>query len=336
MNTVKVSVIVPVYRTEKYIRRCLESLLAQTLSGMEIIVVDDKGGDGAMDIVRDIKRTHPKGEEIVVVEMPRNSGVAAARNEGLKRASGKYVAFVDSDDWCETRMYACLYEEAERVGADWCYSEAVKDFMDGHVAFLRQPSVPKGEVGKDTRRFILTRFVALFSTALYRREFLLQHGITFPPYRFSEDSFFVWMVAMHAQVLSFVPECFYHYVMQAQSVSHTFDPHKEEQKTEVFTLLLDTLEKKNLYVDFACELDYLFIKKGFLLPLCVTAVDGGNKRQVQEIFSRCRQRVPNYKKNPYYKKSLSVRFSLGLFNCLPALAIVLFRVYARFNKKMVL
>ena len=336
MDTVKISVIVPVYRTEKYIRRCLESLLGQTLSDVEIIVVDDKGGDGAMDIVRDIKRTHPKGEEIVVAEMPRNSGVAAARNEGLRRARGKYVAFVDSDDWCEAQMYGHLYEEAEKMEADWCYSEAVKDFADGHKEFLRQPSVAKGQVNDDTRKFILTRFVALFSTALYRREFLLQNEITFPPYRFSEDSFFVWMVVMHARILSYVPECFYHYVMHAQSVSHTFDPHKEEQKTEVFALLLDTLAKKNLYADFASELDYLFIKKGFLLPLCVTAADGGSRHQVREIFSRCRQWVPNYRQNPYYKKNLSVRWSLGLFNHLPVLAIMLFRVYARFNRKMVL
>src|SRR5574344_338188 len=231
----KISIIIPIYNVEKYIQKCIYSLLDQTINDIEIICVDDKGSDGSMAIVNDIQRTHPKGNLISVIEMPHNSGAAAARNEGIKAATGKYLAFVDSDDWCEPTMYDKLFAEAERLQTDWCYSYAVKEFADGHHEELLQPKVVVCELTPDMRKFIFSHFVAYFSTSIYRRDFILAYNLFFPPYKFSEDSYFVWMVVMHARSLSYVNEFFYHYRILSNSVSNTYDPNKGKQKIEVFS-----------------------------------------------------------------------------------------------------
>ena len=119
----KVSVIVPVYNTEQYLRKCLNSLLIQTLDGVEIIAVNDGSTDGSAEILNQLQLENP-GRMKVFHE--KNSGQAVARNLALEHCSGEYIAFLDSDDWVNPDKFQILYEKAKETDADYvaCGNEA--------------------------------------------------------------------------------------------------------------------------------------------------------------------------------------------------------------------
>lgn len=109
-----VSIIVPIYNNEKYLRKCFESLINQTLKDIEIILVNDGSNDNSLLICHEFEKIDTR---IKVIDKP-NGGVSSARNAGLKLACGEYVGFVDSDDWIERDMYEKMYSAAEKHEAD--------------------------------------------------------------------------------------------------------------------------------------------------------------------------------------------------------------------------
>ena len=111
---IKVSVIVPVYNVDKYIRRCIASLVKQTLQGIEIIIVDDGSTDNSETIIKE----YMKYNEQIKYFRKENGGLSDARNYGLKFASGEYVAFLDSDDYVEADMYEKMYKKALKEDSD--------------------------------------------------------------------------------------------------------------------------------------------------------------------------------------------------------------------------
>ena len=111
----KVSVIIPVYNTEKYLEKCLDSVCNQTLSDIEIICVDDCSTDNSLNILKEYAQ---KDNRIKLIEFKENKGAAAARNEGIKAATGEYIGFIDSDDYPETdSYYEQLYTKAKQENA---------------------------------------------------------------------------------------------------------------------------------------------------------------------------------------------------------------------------
>jgi len=119
---VKVSVIVPVYNVEKYLRRCLDSIVNQTLKDIEIICVNDGSTDSSFEILKEYKS---KDDRIKVIDK-RNEGVSIARNTGIDIASGDFIGFVDSDDWVDLDFYEKLYAAAIRTNSDIAAAEIIR------------------------------------------------------------------------------------------------------------------------------------------------------------------------------------------------------------------
>ena len=112
---VKVSVIIPVYNVEPYLKQCMDSVVGQTLKDIEIICVDDGSTDGSLDILREYAA---EDNRIQIIEQ-KNAGAGAARNNGMRHATGKYLSFLDSDDFFEPRMLEKAYDLAEKDQADF-------------------------------------------------------------------------------------------------------------------------------------------------------------------------------------------------------------------------
>ena len=108
---IKVSVIIPVYNTEDYLRECIESLVNQTLREIEILIVNDGSTDSSLEIMKEFKNKYPN---IIKIFDKVNGGQASARNYALPFAQGEYLGFVDSDDWVDSTMYEEMYEKAEK------------------------------------------------------------------------------------------------------------------------------------------------------------------------------------------------------------------------------
>ena len=112
---IKVSVIVPVYNQEKRLHRCMDSLVNQTLDSIELIVINDGSTDKSLKVLNEYKEKYPKKIKLITRE---NKGISITRNEGLSIAKGKYVGFVDSDDYVELDMYEKLYNKVEQEKCD--------------------------------------------------------------------------------------------------------------------------------------------------------------------------------------------------------------------------
>ena len=204
----KISVIVPVYRVEAYVERCLASLAAQTWPHMEVIMIDDGSPDGSGRIC---DGWAARDERFQVVHLPENRGLSAARNEGVSRASGDYIAFVDSDDYVEPELLKTLYRALTDGRAD---ISACGDVGLGLRAGPAQVLSPEEAARCLARRthFLWTVWGKLFPAELVK-------DIPFDGQAFCcEDLLFFYQILRRAGRIAYVPDPLYHYVYQEGSM----------------------------------------------------------------------------------------------------------------------
>lgn len=328
MNKPIISVIIPVYRAMPLLEHCLQSLLSQSIADcMEIICVDDCGGDGSVDFIKKLQ-SDDKGYSIRLLSMPQNGGASAARNYGLAHAVGDYVAFVDADDYCSLGMFEQLLAAIRRHSADWAFCLAQKEFASGKAELISQPAILSGLFADEERRLMLTSAVACFWTALYSRKFLSENNILFPNGKFSEDSYFWWLVVMLSERVAQVPEVGYHYIIQNNSVSRRPDEQKALLKEDMFLNLIADLRSRGVYTRFAEELDYLFIKKGLLIPLLIQAINLPDTKQVEykSLIAKALNANIDIRSNRYFKSDVKSRLLYFVFSHFGKIASLVLRL----------
>ena len=208
-----VSVIIPVYNVEKYLRQCLDSVTAQTLSNIEIICVNDSSTDGSLSILEEYAE---KDDRIRVVTQ-QNGGAGAARNRGLSMASGKYLSFLDSDDFFEPDMLELAYRKAEEDRADFVVFNSNQYYTDKEkfveVAWtLRVKEIPPYTPFSHRQMTdnIFKVFVGWAWDKLYNREFVMKNHLLFQEQRTSNDMYFVFSAVAIAKRISVVNKVLAH------------------------------------------------------------------------------------------------------------------------------
>ena len=138
-NMYKVSVIVPVYKAELYIEKCVNSLMSQTLQDIEYIFVDDCTPDNSINLLKEIIKNYPeKSNSVQIIKHDCNKGQAAARNTGIRAASGEFLAFVDADDWVNPLIYEVLYTNAQKEHAFISCCGIERMLNDSHYSFFNE------------------------------------------------------------------------------------------------------------------------------------------------------------------------------------------------------
>ena len=214
-----ISVIVPVYDVEKYLPKCLDSLLAQTWRNLEIIVVDDGSPDGSWDIMQDYARRDSR----IQLRRQKNGGLSAARNAGLELARGEWIGFMDSDDYAAPEMYETLYRAATEHDAQMAVCSLAYVTPEGRPIPRTSP-ITKDEV--QTGREALQRlsgpqnwYYVTVMNRLYRRS--LFENIRFPEGRLHEDEFTAHLFYWQCERVAFVKKALYYYVQRSGSIMHT-------------------------------------------------------------------------------------------------------------------
>lgn len=186
----KISVIVPVYNMEKYIGECLDSILRQTISDLEVIIINDGSVDSSLSIIWEYQN---RDDRIVVIDKA-NAGVGAARNDGIKAATGEYLAFMDPDDmYASDDVLLHLYQVAEAEKVSVAGGKTIFLYQDGRIKEEAVKSV--GSVTVDAQG--LTEYQNYqydygYVCYIYRRDLLLDNQVFFPIYsRFQDPPFFV-------------------------------------------------------------------------------------------------------------------------------------------------
>lgn len=236
MKIPSISIIIPVYNVEKYLKRCVESARAQTLSNLEIILVDD----GSPDICPQICDEYTKEDSRIKVIHKVNGGLASARNAGMHIATGKYIFFLDSDDWLEKDGMQTLYETAEKYQVDFVRYRAIRSGwpgMEENAPCMVEEIRELQEGLYDKKRSMNEIYPRLLATSqltmgaivgawgsLYRTDFLRENGLEFyEEVKFSEDLIFSANVVRAAEKFYFIDRPgIYHYFYNPDSISKSF------------------------------------------------------------------------------------------------------------------
>lgn len=205
----KVSVLIPVYNAEKYVEQCLAALSAQRFSDFEIICLDDGSRDSSVKVLRDVMRREPR---LRLIEQA-NAGVAAARNRLLAEARGKYVAFVDADDWAEPEYLQVLFDAAEKENADItkCFFKEFDDKNRTFQAACCASRFYKNPGDSSAEKFLCGYYDSVVWGKLWRLDFLRAHGLTFLNGQVAEDLAFVTQAFCLARKITLVRRELYIY-----------------------------------------------------------------------------------------------------------------------------
>jgi glycosyltransferase involved in cell wall biosynthesis len=327
-DLVAISVIVPVYNGEPYLRRCLDSLLAQTLEGIEVIAVCDVSQDDSPGILREYQARHPN---IVIIEPNANRRQGGARNLGIEAASGEYIAFVDCDDWMAPGMLERLYLKAKGTGADIVDCDFVRtDGLSFEPKVSLRPECT-GAMDLDKRRGAMLDGGALW-TKLYRRSLLIDNAVRFPEGVAYEDLLFLPLALAYARNVQKVPEPLYYYfkrpgaTTQARNAMHHFD------RPKVAGMLVRELKDRGLYAPYQEEVSWqLIVVYLETVYKALSSFDRPPVAQLYELRAFMRANLPGYRTNRYYRESAQGWLrGLGALNDLsPRLLVLLYGTYKK-------
>ena len=243
-KTPAVSVVVPVYNTAPYLKQCLDSLLDQTLEDMEIIAVDDGSTDESGKIID----AYAKRFKQIIPVHKKNGGVASAYNTGIKHAKGKYIGFLDSDDWTDKKMYETLWIKAKDIHADVIKSNSY--WLIGRRK--KKTCIPAEKCGHVIRKNTdIPQFVyghPCHWTAIYKTSFLKKHHIlmTETPRESAADVEFIYKVWLNMRSLYIVPKAFVHYRLNRPSSDRNSGAKMSFYLLNVHAIVQDYFKKKKV------------------------------------------------------------------------------------------
>lgn len=316
----KVSIIVPIYNVEKYLDKCLETLVNQTLKEIEIICVIDASPDQSIEIC---KKWQQKDGRIRLIDKKVNEGLGLTRNTGLNVAIGKYVAFIDSDDYVDTQMFEKLYKYAESHNLDVCFCDYQYDLGNGRVTKSREI---KREIVKTYKNEVVeymldmigplpewpsdVKYLVSVWHGIYSKEIIEKYNIRFESERknASEDMPFHIDFLSKAEKLGYIPFPGYYYRYNPISLSRSYTHKKFEAYEYLFDEVKEKLGKicseKQYMLHYQRFIFYFF--RNIIKYEAVKDIDG---QKFENIKLRCNDlRLKSiYKEYPYWRLPLKQR-----------------------------
>ena len=213
----KISVIVPVYKVEPHLRRCVDSILAQSYTNLEIILVDDGSPDNCPAICDEYAE---KDDRVRVIHKP-NGGLSDARNAGLDIATGEWLSFIDSDDWIEPSMYETLMRNANQHGAQISIGGVFDELMTKNGIVVKKTTAGKSITTESREKLDAIRHFLTHSWSawdkIYRREVF--DGIRYPVGEINEDEAIALRLLNNCDRVVYTNEPFYHYISRPESIT---------------------------------------------------------------------------------------------------------------------
>lgn len=216
----KVSVIIPVYKVEKFIERCVRSLFEQTLEDIEYIFVNDCTPDKSIDVLLGVLNEYlNRKQQVRIIEHSSNMGSAKVRLDGMKAATGKYIIHCDSDDWVDTNLYKSLYDKAEQTGADIVTCDFVCEYASGKKSVSYEN--PMSDNPRQLlRQMHLKSFYCMTWCRLMRSDFVERYQLyPMPGIDMWEDVSIMLPAFYYANKVEKVNGTLYHYFVNDQSLT---------------------------------------------------------------------------------------------------------------------
>jgi len=294
----KISVIVPFYNGEKYISKCIDSIINQTLKELEIILVDD----GSTDKSKNIANEYAKKYKNIKYIYQKNGRQGKARNNGLSHAKGEYISFIDSDDYISENMYEKMYNAAVKNNSDIVICDILKKY-DDHDEYLSAHEFSIIDINNVTKQeYFLCEPGPC--NKIFKRKFLNDNNFSFPEEIIDEDYAVIPALAIHNPKISYIPEAYYNYVQT--SISTTRNQEYQKRNEDIFKateILCDkALEDKEIF----SELEYVVIKH-LLYYSSLYFFQFDKKENLKKINDFIKVKFNKWYKNKYFKHE-NIRF----------------------------
>ena len=294
----KASVIVPVYKVEEYLEKCVQSILAQTERDFELILVDDGSPDRCGALCDSLAQTDPR----IRVIHQENQGLGGARNTGIREARGDWLLLVDSDDWIEPKilekaMEAGLREEADLV----MFAFRTVDEQGRELGVFREDMPKERGIGlQEHKEALLTAPCAW--NKLYRRSFFQGTGLAYPPRVWYEDLRTTPKLMAKAGRMVFLDEVGYNYLQRQGSIMNSANLERNREILDAFDDLLPWFRKEGLFEAYRRELEYLAVFHVYLTAGVRVALADRKSPLLRELAAYVEERFPGWRQNPYLPK----------------------------------
>ena len=287
----KVSIIVPIYNVEKYLRRCLDSIVNQTLKEIECILINDGSPDQSQKIIDEYVNKYPN---LFKSYNKVNGGLSDARNYALDFVTGEYIAFVDSDDWIEPFMYERMYKVAINESADLVVCDF---FMEWELTGIRNYIQGLRRESNDDFKNLLISPPSAWNK-IYKADLFLKTNIRYPKGLWYEDLATTAKLIPLCKKISYIDEAFVHYIQREGSIMSTIneknlDIYKAIQSVE------DYYKTKEIYDKYKKEIEYLYIENlGLYGNLRFLKLEKGGE-YIKDSIEYMNRKFPLWLKNSY-------------------------------------
>lgn len=311
LNTVEISVIIPVYNTEKYLEKCLESIKEQTFQNWEAICINDGSTDNSLHI---LQKTAQEDKRFIIKEQS-NQGVASARNTGLEIASGKYIMFLDSDDFIHPQCLEIAHDTLTKAQADICDFKLQKVKENQNIVHPHLPTRRKLKlIEKPLQKIIRGKEASSLLTVwkkLYKAE--LAKKVKFRPIPVGEDILYSLELMDYVEKCVQISDILIYYLQRNSSVSHEKDEIKRYNRrillSQHLTELIKNLCRK--YSQTAFEKDLLCYLSCYLFNVYTRRIYRLHIPNIQEKLSVNMKTLNNFEKQQLFNPNLlNLRFRI--------------------------
>lgn len=297
----KISVIIPCYNAESYLPDLLDSVIGQTVGkeAMEIICVNDASTDATYEVLLAYEKENT--DIMMIINLPENMRQGTARNIALGYASGKYVAFIDADDYIEKDMFAKLLFKAEEMDLDMAggivmhHENGRKVRMPNH---LKTGEVVEVAGPRDRMDLILHGNCGGIVSKIYRREMLLSNGLLFPEKTYYEDNYWLPVTCLYINRYYIVDEVVYHYVDRASSTVNKRNEQAMHDRLNMEVQKLHAYIQRGFFKEYYPGIEAVFCRSYYIDTLLSIYALWGEvpihfyglmKKEMISLFPRCRE-----------------------------------------------
>lgn len=322
----KVSIIIPVYNSEKYIKKCVESILSQTYKNIEIIIIDDESTDNSYEVIKELQQNN---SDIIKIYTQSNSGVAITRNNGIKYATGDYIMFSDNDDYLDCDCIETYVNEAIKEDADIVIGGYRRVDLDGKT--LMERKLDKSNWAK---------YVQICPWAkIYKKSFIDENELCFLNHPIGEDMYMNFIAFYYSKKTVTIDYVGYNWLYNVNSISSTV--HKkigeESDPIPMMDKIVERIGNDNTIDDGLYEFAYIKFIIWYLLYSSKGADSNDINREYDKLFNWLKLNFPNYNKNKnigFFKPKgelLSVRIPIIVFYRLHRLGLgkVFLKLYSK-------
>lgn len=286
-NNDLVSVIIPAYNSEKYIEKCLNSVINQTYSNIEIIIVNDCSPDNLEEIVIKYKEKYPK---IIYLKNEVNMGVGPTRNRGIDKASGKYLYFLDSDDYILPNCIEELYDAINEEDSFSCTIIGYKN-IDGKLTTF----------SRSKEELMLLEYPSV-CLRLFNKDIINSANIRFSDLRIGEDWEFVFKLLMYNNKVSFIDKPLFTYVIHSDSSIRTYNKSQIDV-LKVLDNIIDYAKRINCYDKFYEIIEYSSVSHILVGAIKrIKSFDNYDKEDIKKCIDKINNEFPNWKQNKFVIK----------------------------------